>query len=553
MSRTSGRRRRLVGASFGIIAALLLPALAVAHPLGNFTINHYTGIRVEPDRILLDVVVDQAEIPTFQARLDFDTDGDGDVSESETETGRITACEELQPALDLAVDDVRQELTLTEAGLTFPPGAGGLSTMRIVCGFSATPDPALGAGSRISYADTSFGERLGWREIVVDGSGMTIDAGEPAVRTSSLSARLTAYPTNLLSQALDDTSAAFTVTPGGAALAALDIPDASPIDPNAPSGSPEPSASAGAAASPPVASPGPSAGAGSVPGGVTTGDLPSIFRTADLTPLILLISVLTAAALGAGHALTPGHGKTLMAAYLVGTRGTPLHAVGLGLSVAVSHTLGIVVLAALVVGAEGVLPPDLVVKAAPVVAALSIVAIGGWMLYSELRRRWQLRRSATAHAHAHDGGHEREHDHGHNDEHAAHDDEHAAGEHSHGGVSHSHLPAAGSTISWRSLFILGLAGGLIPSTSALLILLGSIAAGRSAFGFVLVVAFGLGMALVMGGIGLVLVVARGRMDRFDTDSALGRVTAYVPIVAATVVFGFGLYLTFQALSGNATF
>ncbi len=226
--------------------------------------------------------------------------------------------------------------------------------------------------------------------------------------------------------------------------------------------------------------------------------------------------------------------------------------------------LGIVVLAALVVGAEGVLPPDVVVKAAPVVAALSIVAIGGWMLVSEVRRRWLARAAATAHARAHEAGRDHEHDHGH-DHDGGHDHEHghdhghdhddtsAAGEHSHGGVRHSHLPAAGSTISWRSLFVLGLAGGLIPSTSALLILLGSIATGRSAFGFVLVVAFGLGMALVMGGIGLVLVVARGRMDRLDTNSALGRATAYVPIVAATVVFGFGLYLTFQAISGNATF
>ncbi len=210
------------------------------------------------------------------------------------------------------------------------------------------------------------------------------------------------------------------------------------------------------------------------------------------------------------------------------------------------------------VGAEGVLPPDVVVKAAPVVAALSIVAIGGWMLVSEVRRRLRLRASETAHAHAHETGHDHEHDHGHDhedghDREHDHANEHAPGEHSHGGVRHSHLPADGSTISWRSLFVLGLAGGLIPSTSALLILLGSIATGRSAFGFVLVIAFGLGMALVMGGIGLVLVFARGRMDRLDTNSALGRATAYVPIVAATVVFGFGLYLTFQAISGNATF
>ena len=123
----------------------------------------------------------------------------------------------------------------------------------------------------------------------------------------------------------------------------------------------------------------------------------------------------------------------------------------------------------------------------------------------------------------------------------------------HGGVSHSHLPPAGTTISWRSLFVLGLAGGLIPSTSALLILLGSIAAGRPAFGFILVVAFGLGMALVMGGIGLALVLARGRLDRVDGASTLGRVSGYVPLVASVLVFGLGLYLTFQAVAGRATF
>ena len=342
-------------------------------------------------------------------------------------------------------------------------------------------------------------------------------------------------------------------TPGGPTLAAFDIPDATPLDGAAPvvavAG---PSAAPGrpvATAAPAVAIP--AAPAGSVPGGVGSGDLPSIFRSADLSPFVLLVSILTAAALGAGHALTPGHGKTLMAAYLVGTRGTPLHAAGLGLSVTLSHTLGILVLAAIVVGAGGILPPDVVVKAAPVIAAVSIVAIGGWMLFGEGRRRWRVRSAARAHQHAHDHGDEHDHEHAADHEHAP--DETAVGEHSHGGVAHTHLPPAGTTISWRSLFVLGLAGGLIPSTSALLILLGSIAAGRPAFGFVLVVAFGLGMALVMGGIGLALVLARGRLDRVDASSPLGRVSGVVPLAAATLVFGLGLYLTIQAVAGRATF
>ena len=530
-------RRRLAGVGLatwvGLVAAVLVPAVVAAHPLGNFTINHYAGVRVEPDRILLDIVIDQAEIPTFQARLDFDTDGDGKVSDSETDAGRATACAGIRSALTLIVDGAPRMLTLTEAGLTFPPGVGGLSTMRLVCGFTARLEQPLVTGSEVTFADTSFVDRLGWREIVVEGSGVTLAAVAGELRTSDPSERLRVYPTNLLTQALADRSVAMVATPGGPTLAPLDIPDASPLTGSGSgSGSGSGVVVAAAATTPTLA--------GAVPGGVSGVDLPSIFRTADVTPLILLVSILTAAALGAGHALTPGHGKTLMAAYLVGTRGTPLHAAGLGLSVALSHTLGIMVLAGLVVGAQGILPPDVVVKSAPIVAAISIVAIGSWMLFGETRRRWRLRTAAAERAH--------EHDHG-----ADHDHDHDAAEHSHGGVRHSHLPTAGSTISWRSLFVLGLAGGLIPSTNALLILLGSIAAGRPTFGFVLVVAFGLGMALVMGGIGLALVLARGRLDRVDATSRLGRISAYVPIAAAVLVFSLGIYLTIQAVAGKTTF
>jgi ABC-type nickel/cobalt efflux system permease component RcnA len=231
------------------------------------------------------------------------------------------------------------------------------------------------------------------------------------------------------------------------------------------------------------------------------------------------------------------------------------------------------------------------------VAAISIVVIGGWMMFSEGWRRWRIRAARMAHAQAHAGGeahahpaethalptetHEHDHataahgqghavahDHGaavahERDDRTAHeqdpstvrdhDHEPARGEHSHGGVRHTHLPPPGGTISWRSLFVLGLAGGLIPSASALLILLGSIAAGRPAFGFVLVVAFGLGMALVMSGIGLALVLARGRLERVDSASTLGSVSRALPLVASFLVFGLGIYLTVQAVAGTTTF
>ena len=151
------------------------------------------------------------------------------MSDEETDAGRVTACEDLEPALALTVDGAAQTLTLTEAGLTFPPGVGGLSTMRIVCGFSAATGP-LARAARIDYADTSFSDRLGWREIVVEGSAMTL-ARRPrgALRTESVSARLTAYPTNLLTQALADIQVAIVATPGGPTLPRFDIPDASPL------------------------------------------------------------------------------------------------------------------------------------------------------------------------------------------------------------------------------------------------------------------------------------------------------------------------------------
>ena len=203
----------------------------------------------------------------------------------------------------------------------------------------------------------------------------------------------------------------------------------------------------------------------------------------------------------------------------------------------VSHTAGILLLAAVVVGFSGAIAPDVVVRWAPVVAALSIVLIGGWMLLGEVRRRRSA--GASVGGPARDHGHDQGHDHdGH---------EH---EHSHGGVTHSHRPPPGSSISWRSLFLLGLAGGLIPSTSALLILLGSIAAGRPAFGFILVVAFGLGMAAVMGGIGFALVAARDRVEGMELGRGLARIREAVPLVASVVVLSFGLVLTAQALGGT---
>ena len=506
-------RRIVIAFLLGVVGAAL-PATALAHPLGNFTINHYAGLTIGRDSIRLDVVIDMAEIPTFQERLRLDTDSDGSVSDEEAAAAAPTECATEGSALRLVVGGSPVTVgTADSAAVSFPAGLGGLSTMRIECGFDVPLSSELSGATTNTFSDTSFADRIGWREVIAAGDGVAIHAD--GLPKTSPSKRLTSYPADLISQPLDMRSATIVATPDAA-------PAASP-------------GQAGPVEAGPVAAQANVGLVGAVPGGVG-GELPTIFQAADLTPIVLLLSVLTALALGASHAVTPGHGKTLMAAYLVGTRGTPLHAVGLGLAVTISHTFGILVLAALIVGAQGLLPPDVVVRAAPVIAAVTIVIIGGWMLIAELGRRMAARSRLAARSPEHDHSHDHDHTH--------------AATHSHGGTTHSHLPPTGATISWRGLIALGLAGGLIPSTSALFILLGSIVAGRPAFGFVLVVVFGLGMALVMGAVGLAMVFARTRLDRFPSGSGAGRLARHATLVAAIVVLAFGVYLTAQAIGGR---
>lgn len=535
-----GRRAtpRLLAAALAALAGLLLPATAAAHPLGNFTINHYAELRIAPDRIDLDLVIDMAEIPSFQERQSMDADEDGSIDDAESASWATATCATVARSVRLARDGAALTISIASASVSFPPGAGGLSTLRLECRGMVPLATLITAATTVTFADDAYAERIGWREVIATGVGTILDTnGLPA---TSPSRKLTAYPPELIAGPLDVRSATIVARPDPAGVVA--------------SPSPAPGAAGGPGTS--------SAPGANVPGGVG-GELPAIFRSADLTPFVLLASLATAVVIGAGHALTPGHGKTLMAAYLVGSRGTAIHAIGLGLSVAVSHTLGILILALVILGAGSVLPPDLVYRVTPVIAAVSIVAIGAWMLIGEVRRRRGLAvggrpldgsehaRDHEEHGHRHGPEHESAHEHaGAHDHEHEHPDKAAPGEHSHGGIRHSHLPPAGATLSWRGLFILGLAGGLIPSTSALLILLGSIAAGRPAFGLVLVVAFGLGMAAVMTGVGLAMILARGRLDRMPRRSGLGRLAAAAPLLASIAVLGLGLVLTWQALAGT---
>ena len=555
---------RVASGAAALVLVMLLPAVALAHPLGNFTINHYAGIRVATERIALDVVIDRAEIPTFTERQRIDTDGDGQVSDAESEAERQVACTGLAGNLSLAVAGRPLDLTVEAAGLSFPQGAGGLSTMRLVCEYAAPLRSPLLAGTVVHFADRSSAGRIGWREIVAAGDGVMISGA--ATAESSPTGRLTSYPTDLLSAPLAVSELTLTASPGGPARPAPCIPDAyalvGPPSSSTPGFGCQPAVDRGgqAAGQPADAPAGQAAGqpagkaaalpgavatvAGAVPGGIGN-EIAGLFQTRDLTPPIMVVSLLTAMGLGAAHALTPGHGKTVMAAYLVGSRGTARHAVALGLTVTIAHTVGVVLLAVVVLSVSRVTPESFN-HLAGIVSGLLVLSIGAWLFVRQglpvIRARLAAGLDHVHHHHTHH--HHAQDDHAHDDPHVA-----AVGMHRHGGVEHSHLPPAGASLTWRSLFALGLFGGLVPSINALIILLATLATGRAAYGLVLVVAFGAGMAIVLGGTGLGLVYAGRWMARSRSTSFLGRVVSLAPAVTSIVIIVVGVLVTSQAILG----
>lgn len=531
-----------------VLALAAVPAVVSAHPLGNFTINHYSGLRVQSDRVLVDHVLDMAEIPAFQERQSIDTDGDSQVSPAEASAYESATCPRLADSLELSANGARLPLTVIATGLAFPPGQVGLVTLRLVCVYEARLAAPITAATDFTFRDSSYAERIGWREAYVEGDAVTIATSDASTRP--VSARLTSYPKDLLAQPLDQRQVTFVAIPGGTALPPWRVDDASPIG------------ATGVAAPGPSVVPGGSSAArtgGTVPGGIALPrELEDALSGSSAGLPILLLAVALAALVGAGHAVQPGHGKTIMAAYLVGTRGNTRHAVLLGLTVTLSHTLNVLVLAAIVTFAASLLPSDRVFAVLTLVSALMIVALGVYLVLDRVRVTRRRRRESAIEAlaaqpHDHeDHGHE--HPHGPAEEHA-HEHPHGAGEqqvptgwHSHGGTAHTHLPARpGQPLTWRTLVLLGIAGGLVPAPEAVFLLLGSIAAGRVAFGLVLIVSFGVGMAVVMTAIGLALVYARGMVERLPRVSGLGRLAQAVPLVTAVLVLGVGVTLTAQAL------
>ncbi|HVL13999.1 MAG TPA: hypothetical protein VM529_15630 [Gemmata sp.] len=259
--------------------------------------------------------------------------------------------------------------------------------------------------------------------------------------------------------------------------------------------------------------------------------LPALFDSALGIGVLLLAAFL----FGAAHAFTPGHGKTLVAAYLVGERGTVKHAIVLGLATTVAHTGSVIAVAAVLYGVYGNRVPAAAQGTLQFVAGLLVLAVGLWLL---------MRRVAGKADHFHFGGHH--HHHGHDHDHAHSHDHHHGHPHAHD-HHHHHGPSPASaktTAGWARLVLMGVGGGLVPCWDAVLLLVAAVALDRVGFAIPMLVAFSAGLGAVLVALGVGVVYAHRAGARRFKDSRWFRA---LPVVSAVLLVCIGFWLCKQAV------
>ena len=542
-----------------LFAALALESAAPveAHPLGNFSISQYTALQIDEDAVALRYFIDMAEIPTFQELQTREIPADP--TDARVAPYLRETAGALAKGLVLEVDGRRLPLDVKSADVIFPPGAADLPTMKLAMLMTAPLEKSRGAVQDLRYRDENFAARAGWKEVIAIGrAGSAIV--ESSVPDRDRSRELSDYPTDLLDAPPQVRAARvrFSRVPPPLAEA--------PMAPAAPGPSP-----AGAAPSAPPATPraetaperaqipaalAPSVVARTNAQSVSRGGFADLIATRELTLSVVAVALAVAAALGAFHALEPGHGKTVVAAYLVGSRGTPRHALILGLIVTASHTAGVYLLGGITFYASQHVVPERLYPWVALGSGLTIAALGLSLFVRRLNGR------ADTHGHhdhgAHDhGGHDRgphhqegglAHAHGATaHDHAAHSHAHDDGHHAVAGPPMRHHDEPGR-VTLRQLWALGITGGIVPCPAALVVLLSALSLRRVGFGLLLIVAFSVGLALVLVAIGMLMVYARRLVARLDESGPL--VTRWLPLTSSAVMTLLGASIALQAVASG---
>jgi nickel/cobalt transporter (NicO) family protein len=551
----AARRHLMHSAVAGVIVTIVtcVPTAALAHPLGNFSVNQSHSLTLDRFGVTDRAVVDFAEIPTEQAQRSVDSDGDGSASVGELGVFGARLCDQMLAFTTLTVDSNIVPFEATSTKFRYQPGQAGLSTSRLECQLRAAAD--LSVARDVSFKQTFASDRVGWRELSAIGDGVRLVDSPVAMQSSTDTLRT--FPTGALESPLNITEASLVVQPGGGSLTTADR-----------------------ALLPPTASPSPSILNGGPLASVVsrvTSTFNDLVGRRNLTVGVGLLAVMLALVLGASHALLPGHGKTVMAAYIAGRQGSARDAVIVGATVTATHTGGVLLLG-LALTVSSALAGPVVLGWLGVASGLLIAVLGASLLSTVIRRRSQ----SPGHSHS---------DHSH----SGHSHAHGVGGHSHGhgGLDRSSpqrrrttLPTASTgvrpaieaplsagavvvlertrrtvrvqsrsnrpsqavahpdmRVSRRGLVGMGVAGGLVPSPSALVVLLSAIALGRTAFGVLLVVAYGFGMAATLTAAGLILVRFRDRKLRRGRVGGIAerwRVVSPYATALLVVIVGVGL-------------
>jgi ABC-type nickel/cobalt efflux system permease component RcnA len=594
----------------------------VASLLGNFTINQFCGLRVAQNSVDVHYVVVYGQLPALRELHNADANGDGVTSQAERDAYVGTLAPGFGEGLELRVDGVRMPFRPTHWTSSLPSEQGGFS-LRVDVDFLAALPAAPGGAHSLVFTNNNYQDRLGWREIVVNpAAGVAVfetDAYDTSA-TGALTEALQALPE---AGPLDERTVHMRLAVSGAAPQGASPPVAGV------GAVPEgiwPSGTSPAAAAPGVAAPVGTPTVARSLGPRPQGGLPAIQRAAPppadalataengwitaktrslvdaisgptLDPRVALWALLGALLLGAVHALSPGHGKTIVGAYLIGSRGTPRHAVFLGLTVTLTHTIGVFVLGFATLYASKFIVPERLFPILSSISALLVLGMGLILLIQRGRAAARDFRGAAggraplfvaleaapparsprtgrllqphrhvpdhraAHLHNH-GGHVHSHGagqlHDHPNDHV-HGDGRAQGDgrvhthdstlHSHaGGPMHSHLPpgAAGERVTWKSLAALGVSGGLVPCPSAMVLLLAAVALNKTAYGMLLVLVFSLGLALTLTVVGLAFLYAR---NRFGNQTAAARWPQLLPVASAAMITLVGVALCVAAVRG----
>jgi nickel/cobalt transporter (NicO) family protein len=567
-----------------------LDSVVLAHPMGNFSVSHYSNLKVQMNGVELLYIIDMAEVPTFQDKPELDSNSDGSISADEKERYLAKKVDSLRRGLSLMMNGVDLKLREVSRQLELLPGGLNLPTTKIKLRFRADYESlGLDGVNSLNFQDNNFPGRLGWKEIVAQ-AAEGAELLESSVPRSDKTQQLSTYPEDPTVSPPQDLTARLKIR------LPAQVSGTSPVEDER-----REAGGAGSKLSRPATT-----------GSFQQGDrrtraeqqrLNQLLASSVLGVNVILLAMLVAFGLGAFHALSPGHGKTVVGAYLVGSRGTAKHAILLGGIVTVTHTFGVFLLGLVTLYASKYILPEKLYPWLGFFSGMAVVVIGLSLFLQRYRNLYigsstpghgqepghkhthkhdlhdhdlhehhdhshehahsHVHPAEHDHAHEHSHTHEPSHDHVHNQslgsplhdhdhahehphEHAhSHEGTHAPARltHTHGGVAHSHDY---NDVRFKDLFTLGVSGGIVPCPSALVVLLSAISLNRVGLGLLMIVAFSLGLALVLMAIGLLMVYARGFMERVG---GRGRLWQTLPVFSPLLIAALGVVIAIQSLVG----